>query len=404
MAVLSGKNILLGVTAGIAAYKTASLVRLFIKAGANVKVVMTPASKDFVTPLTLSTLSQNPVYSSFFEKGEEETEEWNSHVDLGLWADFMLVAPATANTLSKMANGVCDNLLLAVYLSAKCKVYFAPTMDLDMYQHPTTKANIDKLQNFGNIFIAPSTGFLASGLTGEGRMEEPENIVSFIENEIIKGLPLYKKKVLITAGPTYEAIDPVRFIGNHSSGKMGFELAKTAASLGAEVYLITGPSNETVANSSIKRIDVVSAEEMYNEVHGYFKSVDIAILSAAVADYKPKNIATQKIKKASDSMTIELVKTQDILASLGKEKTTQILVGFALETNNELENAKTKLNKKNLDFIVLNSLQDKGAGFKKDTNKVTIIDKFENISEFSLKSKATVAEDIFNEIFHRIYA
>ena len=404
MAILSGKNILLGVTAGIAAYKTASLVRLFIKAGANVKVVMTPASKDFVTPLTLSTLSQNPVYSSFFEKGEEETEEWNSHVDLGLWADFMLVAPATANTLSKMANGVCDNLLLAVYLSAKCKVYFAPTMDLDMYQHPTTKANIDKLQNFGNIFIAPATGFLASGLTGEGRMEEPENIVSFIENEIIRGLPLYKKKVLITAGPTYEAIDPVRFIGNHSSGKMGFELAKTAASLGAEVYLITGPSNETVANSSIKRIDVVSAEEMYNEVHGYFKSVDIAILSAAVADYKPKNVATQKIKKVSDSMTIELVKTQDILASLGKEKTTQILVGFALETNNELENAKTKLNKKNLDFIVLNSLQDKGAGFKKDTNKVTIIDKFENISEFSLKSKATVAEDIFNEIFHRIYA
>jgi len=404
MAILSGKNILLGVTAGIAAYKTASLVRLFIKAGANVKVVMTPASKDFVTPLTLSTLSQNPVYSSFFEKGEEETEEWNSHVDLGLWADFMLVAPATANTLSKMANGVCDNLLLAVYLSAKCKVYFAPTMDLDMYQHPTTKANIEKLQNFGNIFIAPATGFLASGLTGEGRMEEPENIVSFIENEIIRGLPLYKKKVLITAGPTYEAIDPVRFIGNHSSGKMGFELAKTAASLGAEVYLITGPSNETVANSSIKRIDVVSAEEMYNEVHGYFKSVDIAILSAAVADYKPKNVATQKIKKVSDSMTIELVKTQDILASLGKEKTTQILVGFALETNNELENAKTKLNKKNLDFIVLNSLQDKGAGFKKDTNKVTIIDKFENISEFSLKSKATVAEDIFNEIFHRIYA
>jgi len=404
MAILSGKNILLGVTAGIAAYKTASLVRLFIKAGANVKVVMTPASKDFVTPLTLSTLSQNPVYSSFFEKGEEETEEWNSHVDLGLWADFMLVAPATANTLSKMANGVCDNLLLAVYLSAKCKVYFAPTMDLDMYQHPTTKANIEKLQNFGNIFIAPSTGFLASGLTGEGRMEEPENIVSFIENEIIQGLPLFKKKVLITAGPTYEAIDPVRFIGNHSSGKMGFELAKTAASLGAEVYLITGPSNETVSNSSIKRIDVVSTEEMYNAVHNYFKTVDVAILSAAVADYKPKNVATQKIKKASDSMTIELVKTQDILASLGKEKTTQILVGFALETNNEIENAKTKLLKKNLDFIVLNSLQDKGAGFKKDTNKVTIIDKFKNISEFSLKSKAAVAEDIFNEIFHRIYA
>ena len=404
MAILSGKNVLLGVSAGIAAYKTASLVRLFIKKGANVKVVMTPASKDFVTPLTLSTLSQNPVYSSFFEKGEAETEEWISHVELGLWADFMLVAPATANTLSKMANGVCDNLLLAVYLSAKCKVYFAPTMDLDMYQHPTTKANIEKLQNFKNIFISPSSGFLASGLIGEGRMEEPENIVSFIENEIIQGLPLYKKKVLITAGPTYEAIDPVRFIGNYSSGKMGFELAKKAASLGAEVYLITGPSNETISNTSVERIDVESAEEMYNEVHRYFKAVDIAILSAAVADYKPKNVAVNKIKKDSGYLNIELIKTHDILASLGKEKTTQILVGFALETNNEIENAKAKLTKKNLDFIVLNSLQDKGAGFKENTNKVTIINKLGEISEFGLKSKAAVAEDIFNEISQCNYA
>lgn len=404
MSILSGKNILLGVSAGIAAYKTASLVRFFIKAGAHVKVVMTPASIDFVTPLTLSTLSQNPVYSTFFDKKDEETEEWNSHVELGLWADYMLVAPATANTLSKMANGVCDNLLLATYLSAKCKVYFAPTMDLDMYQHPTTQSNIKKLQEFGNVFIAPSSGFLASGLMGEGRMEEPENIVSFIENEIMNGLPLFNKKVLITAGPTYEAIDPVRFIGNHSSGKMGFELAKTAASLGAEVYLISGPSNEVVTTSAIKRIDVVSTDDMYKAVHTYFKDVDIAILSAAVADYKPKHISDQKIKKASDSMTVELVKTQDILASLGEEKCQQFLVGFALETNNEIENAKLKLNKKNLDLIVLNSLQDKGAGFKTNTNKVTLIDKFQNISEFSLKSKAKVAKDIFNEIVKTINA
>ncbi|MGV8945327.1 MAG: bifunctional phosphopantothenoylcysteine decarboxylase/phosphopantothenate--cysteine ligase CoaBC [Lutibacter sp.] len=402
MSILSGKKILLGVTAGIAAYKTAHLVRLFVKSGAQVKVVMTPAAKDFVTPLTLSTLSKNPVYSTFFEKREEENEQWNSHVDLGLWADYMLIAPATANTLSKMANGVCDNLLLATYLSAKCKVYFAPAMDLDMYQHLATKQSIAKLQSFGNVFIPPASGELASGLVGEGRMEEPENIIAFIENEIIKGLPLYQKKVLITAGPTYEAIDPVRFIGNHSSGKMGFELAKKAANLGATVYLITGNSNEKVSNSLIQRIDVVSAEEMYNEVHKVFKVVDIAILSAAVADYKPKTAAVTKIKKSADSLTIELVKTKDILASLGKIKKNQFLVGFALETNNELENAISKLKSKNLDLIVLNSLQDKGAGFKKETNKVTIIDKLENISEFSLKSKAEVAEDIFNIILNKI--
>ncbi|MDF1518030.1 MAG: bifunctional phosphopantothenoylcysteine decarboxylase/phosphopantothenate--cysteine ligase CoaBC [Lutibacter sp.] len=402
MSILSGKKILLGVTAGIAAYKTAHLVRLFVKSGAQVKVVMTPAAKDFVTPLTLSTLSKNPVYSTFFEKGDEENEQWNSHVDLGLWADYMLIAPATANTLSKMANGLCDNLLLATYLSAKCKVYFAPAMDLDMYRHQATKQSIEKLQSFGNVFIPPASGELASGLVGEGRMEEPENIISFIENEIVQGLPLYNKKVLITSGPTYEAIDPVRFIGNHSSGKMGFELAKKAANLGANVFLITGNSNETVSHSLIKRIDVVSAEEMFDEVHKYFGSVDIAILSAAVADYKPKEVAENKIKKSSDTLTIELVKTKDILASLGKVKKQQFLVGFALETNNELENAITKLTSKNLDLIVLNSLQDKGAGFKKETNKVTIIDKSEKISEFSLKSKAEVAEDIFNVILNQI--
>ena len=402
MSILSGKNILLGVTAGIAAYKTAHLVRLFIKAGANVKVVMTPASKDFVTPLTLSTLSQNPVASTFFEKGENDTEEWNSHVELGLWADYMLVAPATANTLSKMANGVCDNLLLATYLSAKSTVYFAPAMDLDMYKHPTTKQSIEKLQNFGNVFIPPSTGFLASGLEGEGRMEEPENIVSFMESHIIQGLPLFGKKVLITAGPTYEAINPVRFIGNHSSGKMGFQLAQSAANLGAEVYLISGPSHEKVSNNLIHRINVVSAEDMYNEVHKLYATIDIAICAAAVADYKPKVVADNKIKKSSDSMSIELVKTKDILASLGAIKKQQYLVGFALETENELENAKGKLKKKNLDLIVLNSLQDKGAGFQKETNKVTLIDKSENISEFSLKSKSEVAIDIFNEILMKL--
>ncbi len=404
MAVLSGKKILLGVTAGIAAYKTAHLVRLFIKSGAQVKVVMTPAAKDFVTPLTLATLSKNPVYSTFFDKNEEENEEWNSHVELGLWADYMVVAPATANTLSKMANGVCDNLLLACYLSAKCPVYFAPSMDLDMYQHPSTKNSIEKLKNFGNIFIPPASGELASGLVGEGRMEEPENIVSFIEHDIITGLPLYNKKVLITAGPTYEAIDPVRFIGNHSSGKMGFELAKKAANLGAEVILISGPSSEKITSLQIKRIDVVSTEQMYEEVHDNFSSVAIAILSAAVSDYKPKEVAKNKIKKATDTLSLELIKTKDILASLGAIKKEQVLVGFALETANELENAKSKLQKKNLDFIVLNSLNDEGAGFKKETNKVTIIDKFENISEFSLKSKAAVASDIFNVILNKRYA
>ncbi|OIQ39175.1 MAG: phosphopantothenoylcysteine decarboxylase [Bacteroidetes bacterium MedPE-SWsnd-G1] len=401
MSILSGKNILVGVTAGIAAYKTAHLVRLLIKAGAQVRVVMTPASKDFVTPLTLSTLSKNPVHSTFYDK-EDENELWNNHVDLGLWADLMLIAPATANSLSKMANGTCDNLLLATYLSAKCKVYFAPAMDLDMYKHPSTKTSIDKLESFGNVCIPAESGELASGLVGEGRMAEPEGIVRFIVQDILGQLPLHGKKVVITAGPTYEAIDPVRFIGNHSSGKMGFELAKVAANLGAQVSLISGVSNEQINHSLVNRIDVVSAQEMYEVAHKNFDDASIVIASAAVADYKPKHVSDIKIKKNDAQMSIELEKTQDILASLGKIKTNQYLVGFALETNNELENAKGKLKRKNLDLIVLNSLNDRGAGFKKGTNKVSIIDKSEKISEFALKSKAEVAKDIFKEILERI--
>ena len=401
MSVLIGKKILLGISAGIAAYKTASLVRLFIKSGAEVKVIMTPASKDFITPLTLSTLSKNPVSSVFYDK-KEENELWNNHVDLGLWADMMLVAPATANTLSKMANGTCDNLLLATYLSAKCPVYFAPAMDLDMYKHPSTKNSLEELQSFDNVIIPATSGELASGLVGEGRMAEPEDIVSFMEKDLLSKLPLKGKKILITAGPTYEAIDPVRFIGNHSSGKMGFEIAKEAANLGAEVYLISGPSNQKIQHSLIHRIDVNSAEEMYTVAHTYFEEVDIAILSAAVADYRPKNVAQQKIKKTVASLEIELEPTKDILASLGAMKKHQFLVGFALETENELENAKGKLQRKNLDMIVLNSLQDKGAGFATDTNKITIIDSsFKEIS-FELKSKSAVAKDIINEILKRI--
>ena len=401
MSVLSGKKILLGITAGIAAYKTASLVRLFIKLGADVKVIMTPASKDFITPLTLSTLSKNPVHSTFYDK-EDENELWNNHVDLGLWADYFLIAPATANTLSKMVNGTCNNLLLATYLSAKCPVYFAPAMDLDMYIHPSTKNSLEKLQSFGNILIPATSGELASGLVGEGRMAEPEDIVAFIENDILSKLPLKGKKILITAGPTYEAIDPVRFIGNHSSGKMGFAIAKAAANLGAEVILISGPSHQQIQHSLVKRINVISADEMYNACHTYFKEVDIAILSAAVADYKPKNIADQKIKKKDSTLTMELTPTKDILASLGEIKENQFLVGFALETNNEIENAKNKIKRKNLDAIVLNSLQDKGAGFATNTNKITIIDKNLNEKPFELKSKVEVAKDIMNEIVSRI--
>ena len=401
MSILKEKKILLGITAGIAAYKTASLVRLFIKLGAEVKVIMTPASKNFITPLTLSTLSKNPVHSTFYSK-EDENELWNNHVELGLWADYMLIAPATANTLSKMANGTCDNLLLATYLSAKCLVYFAPAMDLDMYKHPSSIESLNKLQRFNNILIPATSGELASGLIGEGRMAEPEDIVSFIEKDISSKLPLKGKKVLVTAGPTYEAIDPVRFIGNHSSGKMGFAIASAAANLGAEVYLISGPSNQQIKHSLVHRVDVVSAEEMYDASHIYFKDVDIAILSAAVADYKPKNSASQKIKKTDTTLELSLAPTKDILASLGAIKKHQYLVGFALETNNEIENAKGKLKRKNLDAIILNSLQDKGAGFAKDTNKITIIDKEFNEKSFKLKSKVAVAKDIMNEIVNRI--
>ncbi|MGO4904204.1 bifunctional phosphopantothenoylcysteine decarboxylase/phosphopantothenate--cysteine ligase CoaBC [Flavobacterium sp. W20_MBD1_R3] len=397
MSVLNGKKILLGVSGGIAAYKTASLVRLFIKAGAHVQVIMTPASKDFVTPLTLSTLSKNPVYSSFYNE-EDENEKWNNHVELALWADLMIIAPATANTLSKMTSGTCDNLLIAAYLSAKCPVYFAPAMDLDMYKHPSTIANFYSLAQFGNVIIPAETGELASGLSGEGRMAEPENIVAFIEDDLSSKLPLKGKKILVTAGPTYEAIDPVRFIGNHSSGKMGYDIATCAANLGAAVILVSGPTNYNVSNPLITIINVISAEEMYVACHQFFGDVDVAIAAAAVADYKPKNIAKQKIKKAADNFVIELEKTKDILASLGALKKNQFLIGFALETENEIENAKQKIQKKNLDLIVLNSLQDQGAGFGKPTNKVTFIDQFFNQEPMELKSKESVAEDILNKV------
>ncbi len=397
MSVLSGKKVLLGISGGIAAYKTATLVRLFIKAGAQVQVIMTPASKDFVTPLTLSTLSKNPVYASFYDD-EDANAVWNNHVELALWADLMVIAPATANTLAKMANGNCDNLLIATYLSAKCPVYFAPAMDLDMYKHPSSIASFTLLKKFGNFMIPAETGELASGLSGEGRMAEPENIIAFLEKDLESKLPLKGKKIIITAGPTYEAIDPVRFIGNHSSGKMGFDIAVKASSLGAEVTLISGPTHLSLQNSNINLIRVVSAEEMYVACMEHFKSTDVAICAAAVADYKPKLVATQKIKKADATLTIELEKTKDILASLGKIKEKQFLIGFALETENEIENAKLKIQKKNLDLIVLNSLQDEGAGFGKATNKITFIDKNFVIEPMPLKSKEAVAEDIINKV------
>jgi len=402
MSVLSGKNILLGITAGIAAYKSAFLVRLLIKKGANVKVVMTPASKEFVTPLTLSTLSKNEVYSSF-TKEDNENAQWNNHVELALWANLILIAPATANTMSKMANGTCDNLLLAVYLSAKCPVYYAPAMDLDMYKHPSTLKYFKILNDFGNIQIPAAIGELASGLEGQGRMAAPEDIVSLIEKYILDALPLKDKELLITAGPTYEAIDPVRFIGNHSSGKMGYAIAEVAANLGAQVTLISGPVSLHISNEAIRVINVVSADEMFKATHRYFKNCDIAILSAAVADFTPNEVALQKIKKKEKILTITLNKTKDILASLGEIKSNKYLVGFALETQNELENAKTKLKKKNLDLIVLNSLNDKGAGFKSDTNKITLISKDNKIVSFNVKLKKEVANDILQHIIKELY-
>ena len=403
MSVLSGKKIVLGVSGGIAAYKTATLVRLFIKAGAHVQVIMTPASKDFVTPLTLSTLSKNPVYSTFYNE-EDENAHWNNHVELGLWADLMIIAPATANTLSKMANGNCDNLLIATYLSAKCPVYFAPAMDLDMYKHQSTIATFTTLKEFGNTIIPAESGELASGLSGEGRMAEPENIIAFLEADLESKLPLKGKKILITAGPTYEAIDPVRFIGNHSTGKMGFDIAICASNLGAEVILVSGPTHLAVNNTNIMLIRVVSAQQMYDVCHQYYNNVDVAIAAAAVADYRPKNIADQKIKKNDEEFSIELEKTKDILASLGELKQNQFLIGFALETENEIENAKLKIKKKNLDLIVLNSLQDEGAGFGKPTNKITFIDKNFVVEPMELKSKEEVALDIINKVIQQYHA
>jgi phosphopantothenoylcysteine decarboxylase/phosphopantothenate--cysteine ligase len=397
MSVLSGKKIVLGVSGGIAAYKTASLVRLFIKAGAQVQVIMTPASKDFVTPLTLSTLSKNPVHSTFYNE-EDENAQWNNHVELGLWADFMVIAPATANTLSKMATGNCDNLLIATYLSAKCPVYFAPAMDLDMYKHPSTIASFSALKQYGNTMIPAESGELASGLSGEGRMAEPENILAFIENDFESKLPLRGKKILITAGPTYEALDPVRFIGNHSSGKMGYDLALCAARNGATVVLVSGPTHLSIPDNTIQLIRVTSADQMYEAAHRFYKDIDVAICAAAVADYKPKMAAPQKIKKSEANFTIELEKTKDILASFGAQKQKQFLIGFALETENEIENATLKIQKKNLDLIVLNSLQDEGAGFAKPTNKITFIDSHFAIEPMPLKSKEAVAIDIINKV------
>ncbi|MEC4050552.1 bifunctional phosphopantothenoylcysteine decarboxylase/phosphopantothenate--cysteine ligase CoaBC [Flavobacterium sp. SUN046] len=396
MSVLSGKKIILGVSGGIAAYKSATLVRLLIKSGAHVQVIMTPASLSFVTPLTLSTLSKNPVHSSFYS--DDEMSQWNNHVDMALWADLMIIAPATANTLSKMANGNCDNLLIATYLSAKCPVYFAPAMDLDMYKHPSTLSSFSQLKHFGNIMIPAEKGELASGLVGEGRMAEPEHIVAFLEADLKSKMPLRGKKILITAGPTYETIDPVRFIGNHSSGKMGYDLAIAASKMGAEVVLISGPTHLTVNDSSIELIRVVTAHEMYVQCHKHFIDVDVMIAAAAVADYRPRVVADQKIKKNDEFFSIELEKTKDILFSLGQIKENKYLIGFALETENEVENAKLKIQKKNLDLIVLNSLQDEGAGFGKPTNKVTFIDNNFVVSPMDLKSKEEVAIDILNKV------
>jgi len=394
MSIISGKKIILGVSGGIAAYKTASLVRLLIKAGAEVQVIMTPASCAFITPLTLATLSKRPVYTQF----EKDFGEWTNHVELALWADAMLIAPATANTLAKMANGLCDNLLMATYLSAKCPVFFAPAMDLDMFAHPTTTKNIETLKSFGNQEIVSEFGELASGLIGQGRMAEPEQIVSQLEGFFGQSLDLMHKKVLVTAGPTYEPIDPVRFIGNHSTGKMGFDIAEEAASRGATVFLISGPSSLKAKHPNIQTTSVISALEMYNECHQLFNEIDIVVGAAAVADYRPKNVATQKIKKNDEEMQIVLEKNPDILASLGVNKKHQFMVGFALETENEVVYAKTKLKKKNLDLIVLNSLNDKGAGFGEPTNKVTFINKNGELLPQELKSKEEVARDIVNQI------
>jgi len=393
-------KVILGICGSIAAYKSATLIRLLVKSGADVRVVMTPDATNFITPLTLSTLSKNPVLVDYFTP---ETGEWNNHVELGLWGDVMIIAPASANTLAKMANGLCDNLLMAVYLSAKCPVYFAPAMDLDMWKHTATQENIDKIQSFGNTLIPPGTGELASGLHGEGRMAEPEEIIDFLFADIKSKLPLADQKMLVTAGPTYEAIDPVRFIGNHSSGKMGFAIADELAKLGADVTLVSGPSAQISREQSVKRINVTSAAEMLNACLQNYSDAKACIMSAAVADYTPVTVAQQKIKKKEDGFSIDVKKTTDILNELGHKKAPgQILVGFALETNNEEINAIDKLQRKNLDFIVLNSLNDEGAGFKKDTNKITIIDKALVKTVYDLKTKDEVARDICAKIVELI--
>ena len=392
---LKGKKILLAISGGIAAYKMNYLVRDFVKKGAEVKVILTPSAENFVTKVTLSTLSKNAVYSDFYD----QNGTWNSHIELALWADVLLVAPCTANTLAKMVHGICDNLVIATYMSAKCPVFIAPAMDLDMYAHPSTKENLEKAEKFCHHIIPAEFGELASGLEGQGRLAEPETILQKIEDFFTQPLPqshsLEGKTVLITAGPTYEAIDPVRFIGNHSSGKMGFSLAEEAVKRGAKVILISGPTSQNTNHKNIEIHRVTSAKEMYDEVFKYYEKVDIAIASAAVADYAPKIVAKEKIKKSEEEFTIELVKNPDILKTMGEKKTHQFLVGFALETQNEEENAKSKLQKKNLDMIVLNSLRDEGAGFQKDTNKVKILTHSEQ-KEFSLKSKDEVAKDILD--------
>jgi phosphopantothenoylcysteine decarboxylase/phosphopantothenate--cysteine ligase len=399
---LKGKKVLLGICGSIAAYKAAILTRLLVKAGADVKIVTTAAALDFITPLTLATLSKNPVLTHFTKN---ETGEWNNHVELGLWADVMIIAPASANTLAKMAQGSCDNLLLAVYLSARCPVLVAPAMDLDMLQHPSTKSNLEKLKQFGNTLIDPNHGELASGLVGHGRMAEPEEILEQVTFFFQQQSVLSGKTVLITAGPTNEPIDPVRFIGNNSSGKMGFAIAEVLANKGAAVTLVTGPTTLHINNPGIRVITVKTAEEMFEACQSIFEKTDISVFSAAVADYRPREAALEKIKKDDNTMTVELVKTVDIAATLGKQKRKgQFTVGFALETENESSNALKKLQSKNLDLIVLNSLRDEGAGFGHDTNRIRIFDKQENVLTFELKTKKEVAEDIVQTIIKKFNA
>lgn len=397
---LKGKNVLLGVTASIAAYKATYIVRLLKKLGASVRVIQTEASLDFVSPLVLSTLSENKVV---YEVIDKETNQWNSHVELGLWADYMIIAPATAKSMSKMAEGNCDNQLIATYLSAKCPIYFAPAMDLDMYKHPSTKTNIKKLQEFGNKLIPVNIGELASGLVGEGRMAEPEEIIDFIINDINKKKELYGKNCLVTAGPTHENIDPVRYIGNRSSGKMGLAIANELAKKGAKVTLVMGPSKLSSSHPNINQINVISAEEMYNQVNSVFSISDISVFSAAVSDYKPSISYREKVKKDEENWEISLERNKDILKDMAfLKKKNQLVIGFALETENEKENAISKLKKKNLDFIVLNSIKDKGATFEVDTNKISIIEKDLTVTDFELKDKTEVAKDIVSVILKKI--